>query len=80
MKKLIYMFIIFLSGCSAVTGIVDSSAKVNDNALLAAKFTICRGASIGSVVREFNTEEKAKAWKELCTQDNEAVSTIFKEN
>jgi len=81
MKTLILVLIIsILSGCAGMAQIVDAGAKANDNALQAAKFTICRGASIGSVIREFDTPDKAKAWKELCTQDNNSVPIILDSN
>lgn len=78
MKALfLLLLILVLSGCANLSNIVDSAAEANDKALYAAKFTICKGASIGSVIREFDTEEKAKAWKELCTQENGSAETIL---
>lgn len=78
MKRLIIIFAVFLlSGCAATGKLLDIGADVNDNALLSAEATICKAASVGSVIRRYNTPEKAKAWKELCTQSNEATPVII---
>ena len=64
-----------LSGCStqymaARDTAVTAAAHANDRALGAAEFTICRGASVGSVKRKyFTNESKARAWMELCNED-----------
>ena len=57
---------LFMSGCAALGSVVQQGARANDEALASAEFTICRGASVGSVMRKYNTEEKALAWQELC--------------
>lgn len=57
--------------------ILDLAGDANDNVLISAEATICRAASVGSVVRRYSTSEKARAWKELCTGDNEAVGIIL---
>lgn len=78
MKTLILILSIFiLSGCAATSKLLDFAGETNDKALISAEATICRAASIGSVLRRYNTEGKAKAWKELCTQDNDSVPIIL---
>lgn len=57
-----------MSGC-ALKSFVDKAAKVNDDVLKAAEFSICKGASIGSVKRRFNTPELAKLWKDFCQEE-----------
>lgn len=52
-------------------------AELNDDALKAAEAVICKGASVGSIMRRYNTEAKAKAWKELCSKDNSLASDIL---
>lgn len=70
--------LLFLSGCSTLDRMVSAGVEANDNALIAAEFTICKAASIGSIMRRYGvSEDKAKAWKELCTQDEEAVPIII---
>jgi hypothetical protein len=69
MKKLIVLLaVLILSGCAVLDPLIGKAAKVNDGALKAAEFSICNGASIGSVKRRFNTPELAKLWRELCEE------------
>lgn len=78
MKTLILlMSVLFLSGCGTLGNILDFASEANDEALTSAEFTICMAASIGSINRRYNTEAKAKAWKELCTNDNAVIETIL---
>ena len=78
MKTLILLILLTLtSGCGTIEKIVGAAAEINDESLLSAEFTICRAASIGSVIRRYGTTDKAKAWRELCTQDSDAVPTII---
>ena len=48
---------------------IDKAAQANDEALKAAEFTVCQGASVGSVKRRFNTDELSKLWRKLCDQE-----------
>jgi len=57
-----------LSGCAGISSIVDRAANINDKALEAAEFSICQGASIGSVKRRFNTPELARLWQDFCRE------------
>ena len=79
MYKLVLVICVFLvSGCSMLGKAVDVGSEVNDKALVTSEVTICRAASVGSVLRRYNTPEKAKAWITLCTYDNDAPLVIFK--
>ncbi len=48
--------------------ITEKAAQANDKALQAAVFTICYGASVGSVRRMFGDEAGRKIWGELCNR------------
>lgn len=81
MKILIMLIVVIvLSGCASLSNALNFAGDVNDKALMSAEATICRAASIGSISRRYNTEAKAKAWKELCTDDNTAIETILSNN
>lgn len=67
MKTLTLIVVLFLlSGCSILGGVADRAGEVNDEALNAAEFTICHGASIGSIRRHYGSPEKSRIWTELC--------------
>ena len=51
------------AGCS-LSDIGIKGAEINDTAVDTAVFTLCWGASIGSIRREFG--DKPEIWKELC--------------
>ena len=54
-------------GCTSyVHRAVDRAAEVSDDALNAAEFTICRGASIGSIRRHYGEPSRARIWAALC--------------
>ena len=80
MRLIIILSLLLLSGCETMSKIMDFAGDVNDEALISAEATICRAASIGSVLRRYDTEEKAKAWKELCTSDTDSVPIILETN
>ena len=64
---LIAIMALTLSSCS-LSGIVASKgADANDDAIEAALFTLCQGASIGSINRKFDTPERADVLAKLCT-------------
>jgi len=67
-KILVLVVLLSLTGCSVLGSAVGKAAKVNDDVLKAAEFSICNGASVGSVKRRFNTPELAKLWRELCEE------------
>ncbi len=56
------------SGCS-LADIGTNGAEYNDTAVDTAKFTLCWGASIGSIRREFGSDPEV--WKLLCAQDDD---------
>ena len=78
MKRICLLIIIlFITGCSALSSIIDSAAEASDKILVSAEFTICNAASVGSVVRRYNTAKKSKVWQEIFNQtstDNPVVN------
>lgn len=82
MKTLIIILsLLLLPGCAGMSALFSKGAEINDDALTAAEAVICKGASIGSVMRRYGiSEEKALAWKEMCTQENEAADIILGDN
>lgn len=70
-----------LSACSTLNTLTGRAAGLNDEALKSSEFTICKGASVGSVLRRYNTKELAEAWVKLCLDSNTApVVTEVVEN
>lgn len=68
MKTLILVIaLLALSGCTQALKVADEAGRINDQALLSAEFVMCRGASVGSVRRNFGSKERAELWKKLCT-------------
>lgn len=56
-----------LSGCSALAPGVQRAADAYDDSLQAAEVWMCRGASIGSIVRQYGRDEASwQAWRTLC--------------
>lgn len=69
MKTLIVISILFLSGCSTISGFLDKAADANDELLKASKFGICQAASIRAILEEFGSLEKyAEVRKLLCVR------------
>ena len=60
-----------MSGCTAIGQLVDTASDANDKALVTAEFTVCRGASVGSVLRRYNTPELAAIWQDLCLRNTD---------
>lgn len=54
------------AGCAYVPVAVDKASEANDEAVRAAEFTLCRGASVGSIRRAFN--DRPHVWAELCRE------------
>lgn len=65
MKKLILILPVLLTGCVAEQAI-KKGAEVNDSAVDASVFTLCSGASVGSIRRNFGAPDKAQVWRALC--------------
>lgn len=61
-----------LSACSAFDKVIDKGAEANDEAIRVSLTTICQGASVGSVKRQFNTPELVKLYNQLCKKPDEA--------
>jgi hypothetical protein len=59
----------FLSSCSTIDGLVTKGSEINDEAVRAAEFALCHGASIGSIRRHYGSEERADVWRKLCAED-----------
>lgn len=59
--------VLALSGCSAG---IQRAADAYDDSLVAAEVWVCRGASIGSIVRAYGRDDATwNAWKTLCGYD-----------
>jgi hypothetical protein len=63
---MIALMALLMTGCAAFDKAISVGEKVNDEALTAAEFTICYGASVGSIRRHYGDELKAKVWASLC--------------
>ena len=61
-----------LSGClwdNARDTVIQTAREGYDRALVDAEFVICDAASIGSIKRRYGvSDERAKAWRDLCEQ------------
>ncbi len=55
------------TGCS-LSDIGIKGAEINDTAVDTAVFTLCWGASIGSIRREFG--DNPETWKALCANED----------
>lgn len=74
MKSVIVaVLVLFLAGCTAT--IRDKGADINDTALENALFTICYGASIGAVRREF--QGRGATYNDLCNPPVEEEDSII---
>jgi len=58
--------LLFMTGCSSVMRVVGYGSAANDAAVESSIFTICSGASVGAIRREFATAEKLETWERLC--------------
>lgn len=54
-----------LGGCASV---IQRAAEANDSALESAEWTICNGASVGSIRRAYGSADRAAVWRQLCDQ------------
>ena len=61
---------VVLAGCSSahLRVATDAAARANDDVVESAMFAMCRGASVGSIRRKFNTHDKAQLWLRLCAE------------
>lgn len=67
MKLFTLLCVLALTGCSTLAPGVQRASEAYDDSLVAAEVWLCRGASIGSVVRAYGRDEAAwEAWKTLC--------------
>jgi uncharacterized protein YceK len=65
-KLILVLAILLTSGCSTIANLANRAAGVNDEALASSEFVICKGASVGSIERRYNTTELLEARKTLC--------------
>lgn len=57
-----------LTGCAAIEEKKQRGADLADGALENAEWIICRGVSVGSVLRRYGTNlELMEAWRVLCS-------------
>lgn len=72
MKQIVFILVgvavtFSLTGCAAVAPGVQRAADAYDESLVAAEVWICRGASVGSIVRAYGRDEVSwQAWRTLC--------------
>lgn len=79
-----------LSGCAAIAGPYESyvrefkalaarkAAQAQDEALEAAEWWMCRGASVGSINRRYgSSREHMAAWAVLCASSGRRVGHIY---
>ena len=73
MRLIALTFAALLAGCStspqmtvATEQATAIGAALNDDILDAAEFTICYGASVGSIRRRFGDPERSDVWQALC--------------
>ena len=59
------------SACSMLDDIAGKGAEANDEAIRVSLFTLCQGASVGSVKRQFNTPEMTELYNKLCKKPDE---------
>ena len=84
MKKLSMVLVVFLAmimaGCATVPSqkeIAQRGAEIMDNALDIAIWEMCYAASIGSLRREFGTnQDRIRAWQMLCGEIGLPISPI----
>ena len=69
MSKCILLFIYLglTTGCASLSDIGDKGAEYNDTAVDVAIFTLCWGASVGSIRREFG--DRPETWNALCDKE-----------
>lgn len=61
----VLMAAVLLGGCA---GVVQRAAEAHDTALESAEWTICHGASVGSIRRAYGSPDRAAVWRQLCDQ------------
>ena len=70
------MLLLAAGGCASTSEIVHRGAELNDDAVGAAQFVICRGASIGAIRRAYGQNEfDTMIWREFCDQADADVFT-----
>jgi len=72
MNQILIAFLtIILTGCVTLNDGIRMAAETNDKAVKTAEFTICYGATIGSIRRSYGSPDRQQVWKDLCNgKDN----------
>ena len=64
---LIPLAALLLTGCASLDYAADRAADVSDQALEAGEWTICRAASVGSILRRYGADpQRMAAWQAMC--------------
>ena len=70
--------VLVLAGCASAEPYVDRAAQGYDKSLDAAELWVCRGASVGSVVRAYGRSDATwQAWLELCERETFLFYQLF---
>lgn len=76
MKWLFLAAGLLISGCATLDRVAVEGAKVADDVLTTAEWTLCEAATRGSLKRRYGTSiERATAYKEFC-DGNSTVNFI----
>lgn len=70
MKIIILILALSATSCAQIGQAVGVGAQANDEALSSAEFVICNAASVGSVKRRYNTQERVDTWQKLCNDQS----------
>jgi hypothetical protein len=63
-----------LSGCETLVSVEKKAVDAADGVLVGAEWTICRAATVGSVLRRYGTSpERMNAWVSLCQPNQEEL-------
>lgn len=62
---------LMVAGCGGMSDLTKKGAEVNDDAVQAAEFAICYGASVGAIRRAYG--DRPEVWRELCETTDEWV-------
>ena len=79
-KILLVGVLVSLSGCSIIGKLASAAGDASDEALASAEFTICNAATVGSILRRYDTLEEARVWQSLCLPNVKDVLTPRLEN
>ena len=69
-----------ISGCSMLADVAEYAASANDEALKSSEFLICRGGSVGAIMRRYNTPDLREAWRKMCLNTSADIPFIEGDN